>query len=415
MSPRILLLLGAALLLPVPAMAQRSDLPPEAVVVQALDTHPAVLAAGSRVTSAQAHATMLRKGSQEFTIQGIASHRSIDGEGNYAEFDANLIRPVRLPGKARLDKQAGVLGVEVAHNQMEDMRHQTALAFSNLWHDWLIAGALYRNDQDSVASLRESLRAVRRRVELRDAGAIDADQADAALAQVEAQAAASASAREEARARLAATFPDIPLPDEPPALAAPALPDEPLETMRDEVISRSHEIRAAEREADRLDVLARRAQADRIADPSVGVRLFSERGGIEQGAGVIASIPIGGGYRRAERDRAAAEAGAGRLDLARVRREVEATASADISNIRTREQVWTSTARAAQSGATAAGRTRTGYRLGAIDLAETLLAQRQANDARRQEIQARGDFLRAILKLQIDSHNIWTANEGHED
>src|SRR3546814_1499146 len=60
-----------------------------------------------------------------------------------------------------------------------------------------------------------------------------------------------------------------------------------LAAMRDLVIERSHEIRAADREAQRLAVVARRIRADRIADPSFGVRLFSERGGMEQGAGIV--------------------------------------------------------------------------------------------------------------------------------
>ncbi|MBL7599367.1 transporter, partial [Escherichia coli] len=78
---------------------------------------------------------------------------------------------------------------------------------------------------------------------------------------------------------------DIPLPSEPPELASPTLPDVGLETMRDLVIERSHEIRAADKEAQRLGVTAQRVRADRIADPSFGVRLFSERGGMEKGAG----------------------------------------------------------------------------------------------------------------------------------
>ena len=64
--------------------------------------------------------------------------------------------------------------------------------------------------------------------------------------------------------------------------------------MRDLVIERSHEIRAADRDAQRLNVVSRRVREDQIADPTVGVRMFSEQGGLEKGAGVIVSIPLGG-------------------------------------------------------------------------------------------------------------------------
>lgn len=411
---RHLLLTGIAVLA-TPAVAQRTDLPPEPLVIEALDTHPAVAAAYARVRSAQAGADMLRKGSHEFTFQGTVSRRSAEGEGDYAEYDVNLTRPLRLPGKAALDRKAGVLGIEVAHNQMEDVRHQTALAFSDLWHDWLVASAQHHTDLDSVASLKDDLNAVRRRAALRDASLLDVDQAEAALAQAQAQAAMSLAAQDETRVKLAVGFSGLPLPEEAPMLSTPALPSDRLANLRDLVVERSHEIHAAEREAQRLSVLARRASADRMADPSLGIRLFSERGGLEKGVGLVGSIPIGGGYRRAAHDQAKAEAGVAEQDVARVRREVEATAAADLSNVKARHRIWQSMQIAADSAEGAAARTKRGYELGQIGLSEALLARRQANEMRRQEIDARAAILRAILKLQIDAHDVWTSQDVHQD
>lgn len=413
---RALLLTGiACLALTAPALAQRADLPPEPLVIEALDSHPAVAAAQARVQSARAGADMLRKGSHEFIFQGTASRRSAEGEGDYAEYDVNLTRPFRLPGKAALDRKAGELGIEVAHNLMEDVRHQTALAFSDLWHDWLIASAQHRTDLDSVASLKDDLRAILRRAELGDAALLDVDQSQAALAQAQAQAASSQAAQDQVRVKLTAGFPGLPLPEEAPMLPAPTVPTDRLAELRTLVVERSHEIRAAERDAQRLAVLTRRASAERMADPSLGIRVFSERGGLEKGVGLVGSIPLGGGYRRAARDQAAADAGAAEQDLARVRREVEAVASADLSNARSFYATWQSMRVATDSAASAAERTHRGYELGQIDLSEALLARRLANEARRQEIEARGNLLRAILKLQIDAHDVWMTQEGHED
>lgn len=405
------LLTLALLLVAVPALAQRVDLPPAEKVNEVLDNHPIVAAAGEHVAAARAHGDMLSRGPHEVAVTGSYIRRTVDREGGYDEFDTTISRPFRLPGKASLDREAGALEVEVAENRMEDARHQTALMLSGLWHDWLTAGTHYRNDLDTVASLERALAALRRRVSLRDAAALDLDQASAALAQARAQAAASLAAREQARVTLAATFPDLPLPTEPPVLAEPVLPPVGLEGMRDLVIERSHEIRAADREAQRLGVVSRRVRADRIADPSFGVRLFSERSGMEKGAGVVASIPLGGGYRRAAADQASAEAGAARLELANVQRMVAATADADLSNARTRLEAWRSADASARSAADAVTRTARGFDLGQIDLADLLYARRQANDARRYEIDARSEADRALLKLQIDSHSIWSPDE----
>jgi cobalt-zinc-cadmium efflux system outer membrane protein len=414
MKPSVLALAMLLMLAPTALHAQRADLPPVEKVNEALDNHPTVMAAAARVEAARARRDMLRKGTHEATIAGSYIRRSVDREGGYDEFDATLSRPFRLPGKAALDRESGALGIEVAENQMEDARHQAALVLTGLWHDWLTAGSHYRNDLDTVRSLEAALTALRRRIQLRDTSALELDQAFAAFAQAQAQAAASLSAREQARVILAATFPEIPLPPEPAELALPELPTQNLETMRALVIERSHEIRAADREAQRLAVVARRVRADRIADPSLGVRLFSERSGMERGAGVVASIPLGGGYRRAAADQASAEANAARLELVNIRRSVAAIADADLSNARTRLEAWRSAQASAQSASDAAGRTERGYQLGQIDLVDLLYARRQANDARLSEINTRSEASRALLKLQIDSHSIWVPEGDHD-
>jgi hypothetical protein len=86
---------------------------------------------------------------------------------------------------------------------------------------------------------------------------------------------------------------------------------------------------------------------------------------------------------------------------------VEATADTDLSNARMRMSVWHDMDDAAASSAAVAARTDRGHALGAIDLADMLFARRQARDARRSEIDARSEAVRALMKLQIDSHSIW--------
>lgn len=397
-----------------PAADQWDDLPPPEKVAEALDNHPAVTAAGARVSAARAQKNMLVKGSQEINISGSYLRRTVDYEGGYNEFDVSVTRPVRLPAKARLDRKTGDYTVSVAQNRAEDMRHQTSLELETLWFDWLTAGDLVRNDQETVANLDRAAKAVHRRVELRDAAQLDIDQASSALALAQGQLADSIARRDEARTVLEASFPELPLPAEPPALLAPHAPAETIEQLGALVISRSHEIGAARSEADRMDAIARRTKADRMPDPSVGFRLFSERGGQEKGVGVLASMPLGGGYRRAAASQASAEASAARMDLANVRRTVEATSNADMSNARTRLAAWESMAKASERARAAADRTRKGYQLGAIDLSDLLYAERQANDARRTEIAARGEARRAVMKLLIDSHTLWAPNEPDE-
>jgi len=98
-----------------------------------------------------------------------------------------------------------------------------------------------------------------------------------------------------------------------------------------------------------------------------------------------------------------------------VQRSIEATANADLSNAHTRLDAWRNADASARSAGDAAERTVRGYQLGQIDLSDMLYARRQANDARRMEIEARSEADRALLKIQIDSHSIWAPDEAGHD
>jgi len=390
------------------AHAQGYGLPPTDAVERALDNYPGFAAAEARVRAAQAESDMLRAGPHEFVISGGIARRTVEREGRFSESDASLSRTIRLPHKGYLDRKAGRLGVEVAENRSADAHHYAALLLAERWYDWLLAGALVRNDEDTVTSHRKALEAMQRRLDERDAALLDVDQTQSALATAEAQLADSRAKLERARVTLAATFPDIALDAQPPTLPAPVLPTTDIKVLSELVISRSHEIVAAEREAQRRATVAGRVRADRIPDPTVGMRVFRERGGLENGVGVSLSIPLGWEHRRASAAKASAEAAAAEFDLADVRRQIKANADADLADVQTRLAAWSSANAAMQSADAAAARTERGYQMGALDLSDLLYTQRQAFEARRSEISAKAAALNAIVKLLIDSHTIWS-------
>jgi outer membrane protein TolC len=408
-------MLTAAILFAAGALAAappaRSDLPPPEKVREVLDAHPVVAAARARVAAAQAQGAMLSRGAHEVQLSGSYIHRSVDREGGFDEFDGTLSRAIRLPGKAALDRRAGMLGIDVAENRMADARHQLALELAGLWHDWQLAGTQYRADRQAIAALEDSVRSVRRQVELRDAATLDLDRAQSQLAAARARGAAALARQASARAMLAARFPLLPLPLDPPEAPPPALPPAGLQPLRDRVLSDSHEIRAADREAERLGVVARRIEADRTADPTLGVRLFSERGGAEKGAGVVAAIPFGGGYRRSAAEQARAEENAARLELAGIQQSVRATADADMAAAELNFAAWRDAQTALTAAIAARAKAQRAYTAGEIDLAELLLAQGQAAEALRNEGEMRVEADRAMVKLEIDSHSLWI-NDG---
>lgn len=115
----------------------------------------------------------------------------------------------------------------------------------------------------------------KRRMELRDAAQLDVDQARAALAEAQVALDRTEGMVALARTRLEAHFPGLPLPIEAPDLPLPEVADARLSQLRDQVVANSHELAAAQAEARPMASVADRMDRDRLADPSVGVRLFS--------------------------------------------------------------------------------------------------------------------------------------------
>ncbi len=394
------------LLLAAPALAE-PGLPPEAIVAAALDNHPSVLAARARIGAARADARILAIGPEEVVAQGTIQRRDVRGVGLVPEYDLQFTRPIRLPGKAAIDRRAGAAGINAADNRADDARHQAALMLARLWWAWLGASAEQRALDQSARIMATAVAATRQRLALRDASPLELDQAQAAEAAVQA-AALQAQAREAAaRAMLAASFPDLPLPASAPPLPEPVLPAEGPAKLALLVVERSHEIGASAADFEQAEALKARAARNRVADPSIGLRAFSEQGGNEKGLGLVIAMPLGGRARAAAADRATAASTAAAADLAATRLAINAMAAEDAALATGYLKAWQQAQLAAESAAAAALRQREGHRLGGVDLADRLLAERLARDAALDEVKARTAALEAITRLRVDSHTLW--------
>ena len=407
MRKGFLTLVFALIAVPADANETETGLPDAAAVQTALDTHPSVLAARARVDAARAHANALSRGSYEVEVTGRYDKRRVDFEGDFDEYNFELSRSFRLPGKAALDRKVGMYSVTEAENLAEDAKHQAALMLIAYWWDWLGAEEQARVDRQAVGNYQRALKAVLRRVELRDAAQLDADQSAAALASASSLAEQSAGRAAVARARLQAHFPALALGQTAPSVPVPYVPERGLAPLRELVLSNSHEIAAADARAKAMSAKADRDGKDRMADPTLGLRLFSERGGMERGAGFAITFPLGGGHRKALASQSRAEASAAQADAQLARFLVRETADTDLAEARYRYSIWQRVRESLSAQMAALEKQRTGYSQGEIDLADLLLGERMVHDAFRSESEARTAAMRAITRLRIDSHQLW--------
>lgn len=391
------------------AAAAQDYLPPEKLVAAALQAQPGVRAAAARVDAAAAGARAREVGSHEFDLTVIPQQRSTGVEGRFHEWEAQLSRSIRLPSKARLDREIGEHMRSAAGLRLDDAEHQAARRLLELWMNGLRQTITADETAAQQALLTRERDALARRVTLGDAARRDLDLLEAESAQLAVQAVAAGAAAAAARQLLASEFPQLPLPQQAPPLPEPVAPPGDAREWRERIVSRSHEIGIANEDAARLALIAARTRADRTPDPSVGVRVISDRGGAEKVVGLVLNIPIGTDYRSAMAVSEGANAAAADAEAAAVRRAIEQAAWATAEAVPSRLLQWQAQQRSLVAQEAASARTRRGWELGETPLAEYLLAQRNHRQARLAEALARVDALQALLLLRVDAHELWHA------
>lgn len=390
-----------------PVPVQGGFLPPDRLIAPALTAQPEVRAAAARLAAAAAEQRALDVGSYETEATVIPQRRDTAAEGRYREWEAQISRRIRLPGKARLDREIGAHGRRAADLRLDDAEHQAARRLLQRWMDWLRTGAVVRSAEARQALIERERAALARRVQLGDAAVLDLDLLQAEQARLQAAALAARAAATQARARLDSEFPQIPVPERMPVLPDPQpLPGGP-EPWRQQIVARSHEIGIAEEEAARQEQVAERVRADRRPDPSIGLRLLDERGGRERALGVVVSVPLGVAYRGALARREAANADALAAEAVGMRRSIEQEAAATVREAEDRWRQWQAAQAALRAQLAATARLRRAWELGETGLADWLLAARNEAEAAEVEAVARVDALEAGLRVQVDSHELW--------
>lgn len=406
----------AVLLAALPARAQDypPELPPLALLQAAIDGAPEVRAAQALREGGEAERRQLVAGPHEWTVNADYGRRRARDAGateRTAEWEVAIQRPLRLPGKADLDRRLGDLRDAAAELSLADARHETARAVLAAWYDWLreqtAAGVL----QAQAGGAAREAAAVSRRSELGDASRLDAMQAAAAAAQASAAARLAEGRAAAAAASLRQRYPELVLPDRP-LLADPPTPGAELEGLVATALAHDHGLLLARSAADRAHVDSLRAAAERRPDPTFGVRYGRERDSAEHVVGAYVSIPLGGEYRSAAADVARAGAAASAEQARAAERRLAAELRARHEMVIASHAHWRLAEDSATRLAEAADRLALAQRLGEAPLAEVLFARRQALDAALQASAARIDALAEQANLRLAAHRLW---EGDGD
>lgn len=386
------------------------DLPPQAAVSAVLATHPAVIAAQSGVRYGESNRSRLEAGEHEFSLSLGAGRRRTEAARNLNEWDIAVERPIRLPGKARLDGELGSLGVEQAQSALGDAVHETARGLLRAWFGWLKARVQADEWNSQASLLRQQGEVAVRRVRAGDAPRLEQTLAEAATAQAEAAAVQAGMRAAVAAAELTQHYPGILLPERPP-LATPAPVSEPHAYWQERILEHNHELASARAEVKLRQTQIARSQADEIPDPTVGVRHASESGGNERVTGLYLSIPLPGRARAAATEGARAQLDMAVQKEAALLRKLNAEISATHAGAAAAYEGWRMAQFAAQAMARNAELIARAYALGEASLSDTLNARRLAVESRLASSTAQLEAAEARYRLMLDAHLLWTLDD----
>lgn len=399
----------------VAADLHRPELPPTQVVEKVLREHPLVKSAGHHVQAEEANRDRLEAGPHEWNLRMTRQQREVrtnPGE-RFGEWEAILERPLRLPGKANLDKAVGDAGVAAARIAKGDALHETSRMLLSKWFEWQRLKAATAAWSGQAEVLERQSKAVTRRQELGDASRLEMTQAQAAAAQARSQLAQVRSREESARLELERLFPGLPLP-EGLVDATPAAPEGNAATWMEAILEHDHELGLARAEARRMGAAALRSDRENLPDPTVGLKLARERGGEESIAGLSLSFALPGAGRAAGARSALAQSDAAAQREAAMLRKVSAEAAALIRTASASHAAWLESRRAADALEQAAGMAEKAYALGEGSLSDTLFARRTAFEARLSADEARLTALEKHDRLLLDAHRLWDLDGDEE-
>jgi hypothetical protein len=407
MSKHISALLSLILCVSPAFAADYPDLPPHSQVDAALDSHIDVLNAETGIRIEQTNQRRWESGSYEFNLRaGTAQRRTTVPGQKMKEWDVAIERPLRLINKVLIDDDIGAEGVIRATHALGDARHESGRTLLHLWFNWQREQMQVLQWQQQLDILKQQALTTEKRLKAGDAPRMELSQASAAVAQASVSLQQTRMRTEMAGNELMRQFPAIILPAQP-ASSEPSPVSGNLDYWKQLILDHNHELEMVRSERRFQQMLAERSRAERIPDPTIGVRYSNELAGSEKVTGVYLSIPLSFGLRGTHAENAEQQAEiAGNRENA-VQRRLDADIYAAHTQAIHSYQIWQQAKEAADSIRQNAELVTRAYSLGESSLFETLNARRLALESALSESLARLDANEARYRLLLDAHQLW--------
>ncbi|MCL1962414.1 MAG: TolC family protein [Desulfovibrionaceae bacterium] len=391
------------------AFGYPAELPPQALVRQALERLPELEAARAGIRWSAAERQRLESGPHEWSLRGETAQRRTRGEGHFRDHEITIERPLRWFGKAGKDGQIGQQTVALAEAAHADVWHEAGRALLAAWFAWLREERAAGRIAAQAALSQQWLDGMAKRVRAGESPKMQWLLAQTEHERLLAVLQQAAQRAELARIALEQKYPGLPLPAHP---ADAPLPEVPAAGAQQgdwvaRITAGNHEVEQAAAQTRQKQLQAERSALDRKPDPTLALRYTTERSGADRMIGVAVSIPLPGQARSAayagalaQLDQASQQEQQVRGKVERQARQLAAQAQAAAINAAAQARI----SQLAQSNAALVAKA---YALGESAFADTLLANRQALEAAQVFEAAHIDALELHARILLDAHLIW--------
>ena len=393
------------------------DLPPHEQVDAAISNHITVLNAETGIKIEQVNQRKWESGNYEFNLRAGSARREVMNSNiskerdstKLKEWDVALERPLRLINKVIIDYDIGAEVVTRANLALGDARHEAGRTLLHLWFNWQREQAQVSQWQQQVENLLQQVQTTEKRLLAGDAPRMELSQAKAAVAQATVSLQQAKMRAELAGNELARQFPLISLPQKLTSSKPQPIPEN-FDYWKQTILNDNHELELVRSERRIQQKLAQRSRADRLPDPTVGVRYSNEMGGNEKVTGIYLSIPLSFGLRGANAENAEYQALIAADRESAVERRLEGDIYAAHTQALSSYQIWLQAREAAASIRQNSDLVSHAYSLGESSLSETLTARRLALESNLSENLTRLDANEARYRLLLDAHQLWISD-----
>ncbi len=389
------------------------DLPPAALVKVVLSHHIDVQTAQSGVSIEQVNQRKWNSGDYEFTLRAGSANREMTTTGQrLKEWDVAIERPLRLLNKVMLDSNIGAESVTRAEFALGDAHHEAGRLLLQLWFNWQREQTNVKLWQQQVDTLAQQVVITAKRMRAGDAPKMELNQVQAAAAQAGVSMQQASLRGQLAGNELKRPFPELTLPTDT-ELAMPQAIEHDLVYWQEVIMNDNHEFEMVQADTRIKQLLAQRQSADRIPDPTVGLRYASEQEGREKIAGVYVSIPLSFGLRSANAEVARHNADIAHTREASAKRSLEGDIYSAYTQAVSNYLIWQQAQEAYSSVRENAELVVRAYSLGESSLADVLTAHRLALESGLAASVAQLDANEARYRLLLDAHLLWPLDEYH--